>query len=59
MSARVSMSTALNLACSGAMYNGVPKTLPKAVNIVCSVSCNPDVAFARPKSMTFGTGLSS
>ena len=30
MSARVSTSRALKLACSGAMYSGVPATLPKA-----------------------------
>ena len=31
MSARVSTSIALNVACSGAMYSGVPATVPKAV----------------------------
>ena len=30
MSARVSTSIALNDACSGAMYSGVPATVPKA-----------------------------
>ena len=59
MSARVSMSSALKLACSGAMYSGVPATLPKAVNRLCSVSRSPLVALARPKSITLGTGLSS
>ena len=58
-SARVSTSKALKLACSGAMYSGVPITLPNAVNSDCSVSCKPVVAFARPKSITFGTGLPS
>ena len=59
MSARVSTSTALKFACSGAMYSGVPRTLPNPVNSVCSVSCKPLVAFASPKSITFGTGLPS
>ena len=59
MSARVSTSSALNRACSGAMYSGVPATLPKAVNRLCSVSRIPLVALARPKSITLGTGLSS
>ena len=59
MSARVSMSSALKLACSGAMYSGVPATPPKAVNRLCSVSRRPLVALARPKSITLGTGLPS
>ena len=41
------------------MYSGVPATLPKAVNRLCSVSRIPLVALARPKSITLGTGLSS
>ena len=57
MSARVSTSSALNVACSGAMYSGVPATVPKAVKRLCSVSCSPLVALARPKSITLGTGL--
>ena len=56
-SARVSTSTALKVACSGAMYNGVPITVPKLVNRVCSESCIPLVALANPKSMTPRHGL--
>ena len=59
MSARVSTSIALNVACSGAMYSGVPATVPKALYRLCSVSCRPLVALARPKSMTLGTGVPS
>src|SRR6266404_5755424 len=58
MSVRVSRSRLLNSACSGLMYSGVPIITPCAVYIVCSVSgwC---IALARPKSITFGTGLPS
>ena len=31
--------------------------MPKAVNRLCSESCSPLVALARPKSITLGTGL--
>ncbi len=58
-SAPVSTSTGLIAACSDAMYSGFPATVPMAVNTVCSVNCIPEVAFANPKSMTFGTALSS
>ena len=40
------------------MYSGVPTTAPKPVISVLSVSAGP-VAFATPKSITFGTGRSS
>ena len=40
------------------MYCGVPTTPPNPVSMVCSVSA-PPVALATPKSITFGTGLSS
>ncbi len=46
-------------ACSGAMYSGVPATVPKAVYRLCSVSGRPRVGVGRPKSITFGTGRSS
>ena len=59
MSARVSTSIALKLACSGAMYSGVPATPPKAVYTLSSPSRRPPVALARPKSITLGTGSSS
>jgi hypothetical protein len=52
------MSRLFSVACSGDMYCGVPTTPPKPVSMVCSVSGWP-VAFATPKSITFGTGLSS
>ena len=40
------------------MYSGVPTTAPNPVISVLSVSVCP-VALATPKSITFGTGLSS
>ena len=52
------MSRLFRLACSGDMYCGVPTTPPNAVSMVLSVSV-PPVALAMPKSITFGTGLSS
>ena len=50
---------ALKFACSGAMYNGVPKTVPNPVKRVFSVRFRAFVALAKPKSITFGTGLPS
>jgi len=58
MSARVSTSSPENSACSGAMYSGVPIIWRNSVNSVFSVS-RWFVAFAMPKSITFGTGLPS
>jgi hypothetical protein len=58
MSDRVSTSSWLNSACSGAMYSGVPTTAPNPVCSVRSVSACP-VALAMPKSITFGTGRPS
>ena len=58
MSARVSMSSPENPACSGDMYSSVPTTAPNWVDIDSSVSL-PAVALATPKSITFGTGLPS
>ncbi len=58
MSLRVSMSRALNVACSGPAYSCVPTSWPNCVNSVRSVSRGP-VALATPKSITFGTGRSS
>ena len=57
-SARVSMSTPLSSACSGAMYSGVPTIWKWPVCSVRSVSA-PPVALAMPKSITFGTGRPS
>ena len=45
-------------ACSGLMYSGVPTRTPISVKSVRSVS-GCVVALAIPKSMIFGTGLSS
>ena len=58
MSARVSMSSPVNDACSGDIYSSVPSTAPNCVDIDSSVNL-PEVAFATPKSMTFGAGLAS
>src|SRR5262245_39191743 len=58
MSARVSTSRPLISACSGAMYSGVPSICRNSVKTVLSVNW-PPVAFAIPKSITFGTGAPS
>ena len=58
MSARVSISTPENPACSGDMYSSVPTTAPNCVDIDSSVSL-PPVALATPKSITLGIGLPS
>ena len=55
MSDRVSISSDCSPVCSGDMYAGVPITCPCSVNIECSVS-RASVAFAMPKSITFGAG---
>src|SRR5262245_44361533 len=58
MSLRVSTPKAFICACSGLMYSKVPTSVPNWVNSVFSVSrCS--TALATPKSITFGTGLSS
>src|SRR5215471_1626093 len=58
MSLRVSTPKAFISACSGDMYSKVPTRAPNWVNRVRSVSrCS--MAFATPKSITLGTGLSS
>ena len=57
-SLRVSISSWLIFACSGLIYSRVPTICPYRVNIVLSVSdCSS--AFATPKSITLGTGVSS
>jgi len=58
MSARVSTSRPDISACSGAMYSGVPIICRHSVKSVLSVRWR-SVAFAMPKSMTFGTGFPS
>src|SRR5262245_56228960 len=58
MSLRVSTPKAFISACSGLMYSNVPTRTPYWVKSVFSVSrCS--MALATPKSITFGTGLSS
>ena len=39
--------------CSGAMYAGVPSTVPATVT--AAFSSHPSMAFARPKSPIFGS----
>ena len=58
-SARVSTSVAWNDACSGAMYIGVPSTVPNPVCRLCSDRAVAPTALASPKSITFGTGFPS